>query len=257
MVKLSLIFLLLWTLLPFGTQAQVSMLILCENDPPDQFLDKSGKLTGYAVEIVQEIQRRMGNKDPIRMVLWSSAYELIQKEANVVLFNMNRTKTREDLFHWIGPINEFSHGFFARKDFNTPIRSLESAKALPRIGVYMDDFRESFLLENGFKNLDRAQTSDANIRKLMAGHVPVVVTSPGGLDTQMSHLGFSIEDIKPLYIFMKTQSYIAISKTTDPTIVNDWHRHLENMKQDGTFPQIFSKWYPNSQVPGEALPPEV
>ena len=79
-----------------------ALTLLCEEDPPDQYVNAKGELDGYVYQVVREIQRRIGNKDPIRMVNWSGAYDLAQNQPNVLLFSMNRTKEREKLFQWIG-----------------------------------------------------------------------------------------------------------------------------------------------------------
>lgn len=258
-MKPSVLLLILSVLVPsqLSAQSQPRMTILTEEDPPDQFRDDQGNLTGYTVELVREIQKRLGNTDPIRMAQWAGAYDLALKDPNVVIFNMNRTKAREDLFYWVGPVNEFSHGFFALKESDLSIHSLDDARKIPRIGVYKDDFRDEYLTSLGFHNLDRATSSDANIRKLLEGHIQVMVTSPSGLDLQMTNLGASASQVKALYIFLRTQSYIAISKKTAPTVVVDWVKALNSLKQDGTFQKIYVKWYPENKLPGPALPPEI
>ena len=81
------------------------LIILCENDPPAQFRDVEGNLTGYTVELVREIQKRVGNQDEIKMVPWARGYEMIQKYPDVVLFQMSRSAEREKMFNWVGPVH--------------------------------------------------------------------------------------------------------------------------------------------------------
>lgn len=79
-----------------------SLSIYCEFDPPFQFLDASGSPTGYAVGLVREIQKRVGNTDPIEIVPWARGHNDVLKKPNIVLFSMARTAERENLFRWVG-----------------------------------------------------------------------------------------------------------------------------------------------------------
>ncbi len=112
--------------------------IYCEDDPPNQIITSDGRLTGMTVEIVREIQQRVGNQDPITVVPWARGFDAVQKNPNTVLFSMSRTAERNPLFNWIGPVLETSYGFYARADSSLSITSLEEAKGLKRIGVYLN-----------------------------------------------------------------------------------------------------------------------
>ena len=59
-------------LLAFAMPASAQKLrIYCEDDRPLQFKTPDGSLTGLTVEVVQEIQKRVGNTDPIQMLPWA------------------------------------------------------------------------------------------------------------------------------------------------------------------------------------------
>jgi polar amino acid transport system substrate-binding protein len=71
--------------------------ILTENLPPLNYI-KDGKLVGPSIEIVKEIQRRVGSRDKIQAYPWARAYKIALEDENVVLFGMTHTKAREDKF---------------------------------------------------------------------------------------------------------------------------------------------------------------
>jgi len=73
--------------------------LLTEEAPPNNYI-KDGKLTGLAVEVVQEIMRRTGDAEPIEMMPWARAYRLAQsgQAGSVGLFLTARTPEREGLF---------------------------------------------------------------------------------------------------------------------------------------------------------------
>ena len=76
--------------------------VLTENLPNLNYL-KNSELVGLSVEIVREIQKRIGSHEQIRVYPWARAYNLALKEENVVLFSITLTKARKDLFKWICP----------------------------------------------------------------------------------------------------------------------------------------------------------
>ena len=78
------------------------LLILTENLPPLNYVE-NGVLVGPAVEIVQEIQRRIGSDENIQVYPWARAYQTALEEKNIILFCMTRTNEREDRFIWLIP----------------------------------------------------------------------------------------------------------------------------------------------------------
>ncbi|MGD8344854.1 MAG: transporter substrate-binding domain-containing protein, partial [Desulfobacterales bacterium] len=75
--------------------------ILTENLPPLNYVD-DGVLVGPSVEIVREIQRRVGSEEEIQVYPWARAYKMALENENVILFGMTYTKVRHDKFKWVG-----------------------------------------------------------------------------------------------------------------------------------------------------------
>ena len=64
----------------------------------------NNQLTGLAVDIVREIQKRVKNTQKIRVFPWNRGYNMTLKKKGYALFTTARTKQREKLFKWVGPI---------------------------------------------------------------------------------------------------------------------------------------------------------
>ncbi|MBW2722514.1 MAG: transporter substrate-binding domain-containing protein, partial [Deltaproteobacteria bacterium] len=79
------------------------LIILTENLPPLNYVE-DGVLVGPSVDIVREIQRRVGSHEEIKVYPWARAYKMALEDENVVLFSMTYTKVRYDKFKWIGPV---------------------------------------------------------------------------------------------------------------------------------------------------------
>ena len=229
--------------------------IYTEVSPPDQFLDAAGKPAGFAVEVVQEIQKRIGNSDPIEFVPWVRGYREIQAKPNVVLFTMARSADRDPLFEWVGPLRESNYLFFVKADSKLVIKSLEDAKKLQAVGVYKEDMRDLYLTKAGFTNLDRSLDESVMMKKLMAGRIDAMAFSREAIKEITSATGFQPSDLRETFSFLKLQIYIAFSKATNAQIVKSWSKALNAMKQDGSFEKIFRKHYPTLPLPGPEAKP--
>jgi len=227
--------------------------IFCENDPPSQIQNPDNSLSGFAVDLVREIQRRLHTNDPIMMVPWARGYVSVQNDPNVLLFSMARTAERNSLFQWIGPILENQYGLYVKVDSKIVINSMEDAKMVHGIGVYRDDVRDLFLTKAGFINLDRVTDNGYNIKKLMAGRIDAYAGSPTGVADVMKTAGFRATDVKLAFVFMKSQSFIAASRATPADVVKAWNDALGAMKADGTFKAILAKYYPGVAMPGPVI----
>ncbi|MFA5464686.1 MAG: ABC transporter substrate-binding protein [Candidatus Cloacimonadales bacterium] len=227
--------------------------IYCEDDPPFQIINKDGSLSGLTVEVCMEIQKRVGNTDKIQVVPWARGLNEINTKPNTILFSMSRTAERNPLYKWVGPVNEIFYALYGKADSKITINSIEEAKKLKGIGVYNQDIRDQYLTSQGFTNLERVTDNNVNIKKVMTGRLDVYADSGDSYKPNAVAAGYKETDLKPIYVFMRTQLYIAMSKETPDDIVNKWNIALDEMKKDGTFKKIYTKYFPNKDLPGRAI----
>lgn len=216
--------------------------ILTEEYPPFNY-EENKELKGASVDIVKELQKRVGNTDPIKVELWSKAYNICLTQKNIALFSTTRTEAREKLFQWVGPLVTDTWCLFAKKGSGITIKTLEDAKKY-KVGAYLNDAIEQYLLKDaGFGDaVQSVKENQLNARKLMAGRIQLWA----GGDVQLPYLmvkeGFKADDIEKLLEFRKTEMYLAFSKDTDPAIVAKWQAAYEAMKKDGTYDKIMAAY---------------
>jgi polar amino acid transport system substrate-binding protein len=236
-----------------GVLTAQSLTICCEDEPPNQFVGPDGLITGMSVDIVTEIQRRIGNQDPIQMMPWARAYDAALKSPDTVLFTVSRTAERNPLFNWVGPVHELCFSFYAKADSPIRIRNLAEARKLRRVGVYLDDVRDTLLTRAGFMNLDRASNNLQNFKKLMAGRIDVFASSPEAIEAEAIQAGFESSAVKHVFTFARVQDYIVLSKGTPEPVVKAWAKAFAGMQKDGSFAGIHRKYYPDQPLPGKAI----
>lgn len=209
---------------------------------------KDGEPVGYAVEVVGEIQKRLGTNYPINFVPWARGYEAAQTQPYTMIFLALRIEEREKLFKWVGPLTIVRASFYGKKR-GVVIKSLEDAKKLPRIGIPRKFWSEQFLLDHGFENLDVSSNPALMVKKFVAGRYPVFVSIDHTLPTILANEGVPVDDIVPLYTFLKKSHYLAFSPSTPDDVVLSWQKELDGMKKDGTFARIYMQWFPGRMIP--------
>ena len=225
--------------------------ILTENLPPLNYV-KDGELVGPSIEIVEEIQRRVGSVDKIQVYPWARAYKMALEDENVVLFGMTHTKAREDKFKWIGPLATKRDILVAKKSSGIKISNLNDAKKVSRIGTLRDDTRELLLKSHGFTNLEPVSDEQLNAQKLVLGRIDLWAYKIPGLRTVCELAGVDHNELIEVYHLREIDVSIALSKKTSDSIVQKWKKAFDEMLADGTIMQIRRRW--NDKLPDDPFP---
>ena len=237
------IFLLVISFFLFPAQPLLSaeLTIFTENLPNLNYI-KDGELVGLSVDIVKEIQKRVGSHEQIKVLPWARAYKMALQEENVVLFSMTHTESRKDLFKWICPLVTKRDILVAKKGSGIAINSLEDAKKVKRIGTIRDDSKERLLKSHGFTNLESVSDEQKNAKKLILGRIDLWVNKQPGLKTVCDLAGVDYNQIEEVFHLRKRDLCIAFSKNTSDSIVQKWRNAFNDMLADGTILQIRNKW---------------
>ena len=214
-----------------------------------QFYNENEELTGSSIEMVREIQKRIGDSTEIRVVPWARGYNELVEGPEVLLFSTTLTDEREPLFKWVGPVFRLDWAFYVKKGSGVTISSLEDAKALERIGTYRDDAREKFLVSEGFENLDSTNNSVLNAKKLLSGRIDAVISSDAGIIASLEDAGYTQDDVEEAFNIRTYELFLSFSKDTPDETVEKWHNALKAMYEDGTFEEIYHRYYPGRKLP--------
>ncbi len=230
-----------------------SLSIYTELVAPNQIRLPNGELGGPLVDVVREIQRRVRNTDPIKVVPWSRGYHLLTLEPNTLLFAIARTAERNALFHWVGPVDDDVYGLYVKTQSPVNLKTLDDAKSLKLISVYRDDVRDQILTKAGFTNLDRTSDNSASVKKLMAGRIDAIASSVVTIDGMMAAAGVPRDSVRLALTFLEAQTWLAFSKGTSEKIIADWTEAFESMKRDKSFEKIMKAGNPRWTLPTKAI----
>ncbi|MCY1377066.1 hypothetical protein D9M69_646120 [compost metagenome] len=86
---------------------------------------------------------------------------------------------------------------------------------------------------------------------LLGGRRPLMVLDHRQLAPLLEEAGARSEDVEMVYTVFTIGSYLSFPRHAPDSVVAQWQRALDRMKQDGAFTRIYRQWYQ------EAPPPEV
>jgi polar amino acid transport system substrate-binding protein len=208
-------------LLTPGLLRAETLRILTEDLPPLNYVP-NGFAVGPSVEIVKEIQRRIGSHTKIEVYPWARAYQIALAEDNVVLFGVSHTPHREHKFKWVGPLATKRDILVARKGSQMVIANLEDAKRVRRIGVLRDDTKEEFLEAHGFTNLEPVSDERQNAQKLVMGRIDLWIFKKPGLKTVCDLAGVDCDAVEEVFHLRETKVDIAFSLGAPDAVVARW-----------------------------------
>jgi polar amino acid transport system substrate-binding protein len=230
---------LLWiACIPCAMAGNNKIEILTTDLPPWSIQGQSG----IFVEIVQEIERRIGTNTPIQALPWSRSQAIAKDSENTIIFPLTRNKLREADYTWIADVMPVNLVFAT---YQGAAWDIDSAHKLNSIIVHQDSPAHLYLKEHGFSQFIALTTN--------MGTAPIMLAS--------GHGDACFHDILLLKYMLKGtplagkmvfgpsytagRLYIAGSKNLSPEIINLYRKTFAELKADGTVDKIIAKYVDN------------
>lgn len=219
-----------------------------ENYPPYNF-EENGKLQGISVELLILMLKKLNAKQTIKDIHlkpWARGYNALLKIPNTCLFSTIRTKQRESLFKWVGPITTTSISLIARKDKNIKINSVKDIYNY-KIGVVRDDIGEQLLLKAGIpsENLDRISGINVitqSIKKLNKARFDAWAYDHDVALWTIKKFGFDPDDYQIVYSLQKGDLYYAFHKDSSDLLIQKLQKALDELKTEGEYQKILDRY---------------
>ena len=218
--------------------------IMSEEYPPYNYTIKTNDdkkfLTGYAVELLVTVFKKINapqSREKIKVLPWARSYKLAQTEGlQNMLFVTTRTKERETLFNWVGPIVEFSIVILAKKDSN--INSL-TKKDLNNYSytTVRDDIGDILLSSHGVldKNIERRNNFGLVLKAVDAGRADMIAYAKTPAMALIRKNKKDPKDYKVVYKLQTSYLYYAFNKSVDQKILDAYQQGLNEVKKDKKF----------------------
>ncbi len=229
----------------FGAQ---NIKIYTEHYPPNN-MKVAGKLTGSSVEILSAMFEQMKSDqkiEDIKITNWSRAYSVALKVPNSMVFSTTKTKAREDLFKWVGPISTTTLGVIALKSKKIIIKDISDFNKY-KIGAVLKDAAEQLLIERGVdkKNIQHLNGENAislSFAKMEKGRIDMFAYNTNIALAGAKIAGFDVDKYEVIYQLAVGQLCFAFNKKTDDKIIQEWQEALDTLKKDGIYDKIMNKY---------------
>jgi len=205
--------------------------------------------TNVILQTVQAVRREMGDSGKTEFVPWARGLSMLSQHRPAAVFPVFRTRDREDVYRWAGPIARIQWGLFQLANAVEKIDGLEEAREkVSTIGVFRKDPRGNYLKTLGF-SIEETNSVELNVSKLVHGRVRLIVFSRAGLELLKTNPQFSGVTLRAVVEFEPEDLYIAFSKETDPDYVLRWNAALKRLRQSGAMERIWDAAGPQELIP--------
>lgn len=207
--------------------------------PPFEYVDQSSKITGFDIDLVDELSKRLGFKyEFINMGFDALIPALKSGKIDAITAAMSATPQRIKAVDFTKAYYT-TENLFIKKSDNTDIKSKSDLKG-KKIGVQLGTVQEIAARE--IKESKTVPTKDIfnSIMALKNGKIDVVL-----VDTSIGY-GY-LNKNSDLVEFLKEPDgsegfSIAFDKNKHTDLINKINQEVEKMKQDGTYDKLLKKY---------------
>jgi ABC-type amino acid transport substrate-binding protein len=209
--------------------------IFTEEYPPYNYRGKSGELQGVAVTLLENayLHAKVSfDKNKIQLRPWPRTYRNVLVSPNTMLFSMTRTKEREKLFKWAGPISKTKVVLLAKRSNKIVISSVNDLSKYIVGGIRNDiglTLARDLIVNNG---QFRAFSSASAIAKMLnIGRVDLWAYEENVAKHFLKGLNLDLDDFEVVYTLSEAELFFAFNEKTDQNIVDGLQRVLDNYRQ--------------------------
>lgn len=185
--------------------------------PPHEMLVK-GELTGFHIELVQEVAKSMSIKVKFESLPWKRAIEMLKKGDADAITYMGKTSEREAFgyFYEGNVLSTATAGFFIEKKNLDKIQySGELTSLSPySIGTVLGfSYQEEFDQMSSLNKINIAENEENLLRMLLAGRMQMAIGHVGDIGYHAKRIGVAdqVVFLKP-YLTEGREHYLVFSK---------------------------------------------
>lgn len=209
------------------------LVYVTENFPPYNFMVE-GELKGISLDTLIAASLIVDcpvQRSFIRVLPWPRAYKMAIENQNTVIHSIVRTKSRESLFKWAGPITKGRVALIARKTRNISITNLNKLSSF-LVGVVRNDIGHKDALKLGFKesNFRFANNAENLAQMLAVGRIDLWSYGDITANWVFRKLGYEIDSFEVINVLRYTQGYFAFNKHIDDEAITLLQQGIDKLK---------------------------
>ena len=225
----------------------IPLVIVTEEWPPYNYTE-SGRVTGFATELVREIMSDLKVDHPIKSYPGARGHRMLDTMPNVLNFALFRTPERENKYQWIGPIANEAIYFYKRKGDSKIYQALEDLRQARNIttshkGLVSNRVQE-IAAEMGLTNILLMTNMKAEMQLVLVGKADLNVHFTDlGVVHYLKSIGEKPDGlVKTRLKLMEFPLHIAASKEIPTSVIQSWQNALEEIRASGRYREIYETY---------------
>jgi ABC-type amino acid transport substrate-binding protein len=220
---------------------------MSEEFPPYNYIEDN-QPKGSSVETFNLLLKKLKAKKNISSLTfwpWARSYTALQSKTNHLLFVVTKTKARENLFKWVGPISKSSNVLIGKKFFEIKTNP-KSHLANYRYCVVREDAGGQLLKQNYQipSNMIYEATDPLTcIHLIKNNRADLIAYDENVTHWLMKKNRESIGDYSSKMIISESEHYIAFSKDTSDQIIKKFQDAIDEIKKEKEFQLIKQKYF--------------
>lgn len=235
---------LLWVVCALGYSDENDYTLVTEEWAPYNYTE-NGKLKGISVDIVEAVMEATNRRFKILVLPTMRSTATLRAEPKTIMFSLFRTKEREALYQWVGPLIEESIFPYRLRQQGPLPRTWDDLRTASRITTRVDGLVVRQLQAQGVANLDPVAIESEQLYKMLfLGRAEIIV---GDTDTGVRYytekLGYDPSALEKVPVeVVRSALYIAFSLDCERELVSSWSSALKTLKDQGTIDRIVARY---------------
>lgn len=215
--------------------------------PPYNYKDEDGKTQGIAIELLEATFSHLNmtkTRKDIKIWPWARGYRKAQIPGKLnCIFSTTRTKEREPLFKWFGPISKTTISLFAVSGSSKMVTS-DMQLSNYKYAVIRDDIGDLTLRSLGVpdENIVKLSKIEQMIGMTLKGRVDFIAYETNVLNFQAKKLGHEGK-FKPIYTIKSSELWFALNKTVSDKTVVRYQKALNAAKRMPAVKKVLKSKY--------------
>jgi polar amino acid transport system substrate-binding protein len=205
--------------------------------PPFEYLEE-GKITGFDMELIDEIAKEMGTEIKIEDMTFDGLLPALQaKKVDVVIAGMTATEERKKAVSFTAPYYTASQVIVVREG-DESIKSFDDLKG-KKVGVMLGFTGDLVVSEIEGVTVERYNASYAGIMALQADKVDaVVLDSEPAKNFVAKNEGLAIAEADAA-----EEEYAIAVRKEDKELLEKLEKALKSVKEKGTYDELLKKYF--------------
>jgi polar amino acid transport system substrate-binding protein len=216
-------------------QIQVAPVHLVTEDFPPYQHRQADKISGWSVDIVEQILKTAKLEYTIDVMPWARAYKTAISQPNTLIFSLLRTEDRESKFAWIAPLCPMRISFYTGVN-RTEVQPTDLHSALKYVvGVENGQANYRFLRDQGFReSRNLVVVSHINqLPQMLELHRIDLMLASDIYVAQLPDKGANLRRVFTVHALEK-YLFLAANPATDPALLLTLRQAWQQVKSQQT-----------------------